>query len=631
MISRRQFEILTILANSTLPVSIATIAQKLRKSERTIRYDLQDLRNSLRAMQWSIKTASKSGLYIPAHIKSQVMEFLLKEQQRMQAECDYLSDEGRRRNLFLYLVMQAQPVSADELAEYLYVSRSTILRDIQETDAMLYEDVKIKAVIGQGFILEGEELAIRKLAVRILAALFKGSYASEDWYVLLPGSWKDQMDLQAIEHISNTIKKQNALYDVWISNSAFLAILAYSMVMKIRIRNQQLLTTIESEELTPLELAYSKDILVQLGYEHAIPEEICGYGIMMQEYRMYIRSKPNERNDQLSDAIHTMLNQLEAQSTLVFDLKMLYQDLFQHLQQYHGRQQEMEEYSPILQQVRQEYPTFYELAKQLRLLFDQYMQTPLSENEITYIAIYLYKNVQHKESLKHRILLVCATGKGLSNLLATRIRHVFPNLHIVDSMSVYQIETVDNHLEIDFIISTISLKTKYPVVKISPVLSLQDIQRIQEFLHYGKLLDKIPFPASEEVSFSSKVSYQKKDGCQPLEQQLMKDASQQVSALIMALLEYVAKLPPEYQMDQDQILGLTIHLVLAIPRWYQEGCAEDDVEDAYQAIQQQHPKVFALIEKYFRMVEESLLVTISISERYAFYLYILQEDLYGKS
>lgn len=58
------------------------------------------------------------------------------------------------------------------------------------------------------------------------------------------------------------------------------------------------------------------------------------------------------------------------------------------------------------------------------------MNLSYSESEISYIAIYLYKNKKEKKNKKYRVVTVCGTGRGLARLLQTRLEKVFGNIEI---------------------------------------------------------------------------------------------------------------------------------------------------------------------------------------------------------
>ena len=105
-------------------------------------------------------------------------------------------------------------------------------------------------------------------------------------------------------------------------------------------------------------------------------------------------------------------------------------------------------------------------------------------------------------------------------------------------------------------------------------------------------------------------------------------ATNLLSRLILTLLEYTSKFPESYKMSQDALLGLIIHMSMAIPRWYEgrkEQTSTYDYETEYSRIRREHKEIFEIMEKFFGLVEESLQVSIAIEEKMAFFLYIIKQ------
>ena len=77
------------------------------------------------------------------------------------------------------------------------------------------------------------------------------------------------------------------------------------------------------------------------------------------------------------------------------------------------------------------------------------------------------------------------------------------------------------------------------------------------------------------------------------------------------------------------MLGMIIHMSMAVPRWFDPGQQPESGEEftrEYNRIRRNHPDVFALMEKFFLLVEENLQIRIPVSERVAFFLYIIEEE-----
>lgn len=634
-LKNRQIDILKCLIASATPIDVDVFIDKYQKSERTIRYDINIIRDELLHYEIEIKTKSKKGFYIPATQK-QKCSALLGSSQPLDSSLLDDRDETRYTTLFLYFFVAKKRVSALEIGDSFFVSKSTVLRFMGSFETYFNHQVKLTAQKSTGYLMEGDEYKLRRIASDILVKLLKGSYSSEDWYMLLPPILKNEITLTKIIRISNAIKKINTLHNVWISNDAFIQLLCYCLVQGIRNSKGRYHTNgsvkLAIERIN--EHDYINDLLNELCGEINADESewllniLKENGISVQEHK-----KNAIELTKIIDEMIEILNRNEHHYPYAFDTMTLYDDLYEHL--LHSKldeEQAPQEDNPLLAEIKSKYAPFFNIARECAKAFDHVAQIQISESELSYIAIYLYKNLINSNSSNKKVLIVCATGKGLSNLLTTRIKNVFQNLTIVGQASPFQVDRMHQYRNIDFVISTIPLpECIYPVVKISRILSMEDIQRIQEFLHYGKFIDNIPFNQNHAASFNSKADpFDLFEVNTSERKENLAESTVIVSKLIITLLEYTSKFPAENQMNQDSILGLMIHLVLAIPRWYSHSYEEeDDVMEAYLEFKKKYNKVFILMEKFFGLVEEALLISISISERYAFFLYLINDEQGG--
>lgn len=632
-LSLRQQEILRILVSNHYPLKIDFFTEQYSKSERTIRNDIQNLRNYLKDFGIQIKVSIKHGFYIPATQKSESINCISKNRQTDNTFEDYESDKNRNKNILLYLLSRKDPISADDLGYQFYVSRSTVLRNLQEIKHVYSNKVQINAIKSQGFVVSGDEHELRIAATEIVRAIMQASYSEEEWYAKLPLILKEHINLNDIVNLSNAIRRSNTEYDVWISNPTFLILLAYTIIRKVRQSSKASFNwaTLPQDQIDSIHgRNYIVDLIRSIDRVENYTDENEIYSLMqiLSSNDITIRNEQPELNTKLDSAIKSMITELKNITSISFDLATLYKDLYQHLRYFLNMQSVKldEEVNSVLARTKSDYYEFYQLSSSISERFNKAFELELSEAEIQYIAIYLYKNALNINEANKKILIICSTGKGLSSLLTTRIKRVFPNLIVIGSVSAYQIENFNFKNKIDFIISTIPIATKrYPIVRISPILTQEDIRKIQEHINYRN----IEYESSVDTHSLNGIKvpnvYDKMLHSLDLtDQSSFAKYTEVVSDLIIELLDIVSRLPKEYQLDHDVVLGLTIHLVLALPRWFEETKQDSSIDELYKKIKEKHPVISTSMDKYFNNIENLLHVTISVSEKYAFYLYILK-------
>ena len=230
VLKARQAEMLKALITASVPLDLDFFKDKFEKQDRTIRYDLGELKEVCVRHKIEICYLTKQGYYIPAAQKTKASKLLVQCEITSRMGLGDSSGEERFERLYLYLFVQKDYITAEKLAAAYYISRSTLSRILGKMEEWFGHTVSLKVRKASGYRLEGDEMALRRLAVRILAARFKGSYTAEDWFMLLPPELKGKLMLRDIEELSQSIHRLNSRYNVWISNASYLNLLCYCMV-----------------------------------------------------------------------------------------------------------------------------------------------------------------------------------------------------------------------------------------------------------------------------------------------------------------------------------------------------------------------------------------------------------------
>ena len=628
----RQMEILRLLLMSGMPLDIEFLKGKLQKSERTIRYDIQELKDLCAPHQIEIRYLKKTGYYIPAGQKASCSALMVRWSQDAKEGFVDEEEEQRLNRIFSYLFVRKEYVTAEKLADVYFASRSTLARSLGRIEAHFGNSFTLDVKKAQGYRMTGNEMEIRRQAVKLLTARFKGSYTADDWYLLLPDELKIRLDLEDIREISRNIRRLNGKYNIWISNTAYLNLMSYCVARLLRL---PLLKEEKNEDLSGEE-NYVQELLREVSPQGKgrtrqelawLTEFLMEQGIYVEEYRV--------DEELLQRILDRIMNFVESRKDWGhFDFQSLRQDLEEHLKNYlnlsrEERQEEENEY--VLNEIQGYYYSHFQMAVQLAEIIEEETGQELNIMEVCYLAVYLYKNGIQPENERRNVMVVCATGKGLSHFLTLRIKHVFPMLNVVGQVSPYQLSKATDLKNVDFAISTVPLENSLvPVVKISGALLAEDIQRIQEFLKYGKLIDDIPFGQKEQASFQSKdESSLTSGGLTPVSDGSLAEAAGTMSRLILMLLEHISKLPPQVCVSQDTMLGMVIHMSMAVQRWLTGDVKEDAAEDylrEYSRVGEKYPDVFLVMDKFFGLAEKTLQVRIPIAERVAFFLYIIEEE-----
>lgn len=141
----------------------------------------------------------------------------------------------------------------------------------------------------------------------------------------------------------------------------------------------------------------------------------------------------------------------------------------------------------LLQDIKIEYAdTFEDVKEATNRIFEEQYGQKLSDDEIGFLTLYFAKYIE-QHPRKINVLIMCASGIGTSELLKVKVKKYFPQLNIIDVVSLRQYE--NNQIEfnkvIDLIITTIGYKTKNgkkPVILVNAMFTPNDQARVEKIL-----------------------------------------------------------------------------------------------------------------------------------------------------
>lgn len=142
--------------------------------------------------------------------------------------------------------------------------------------------------------------------------------------------------------------------------------------------------------------------------------------------------------------------------------------------------------NPILNEIKDQYPEAFEMGIVASRVLEKEYGLGIDENEIGYIAMYFGAAIERlkvKNKKMNNVAIVCASGIGTAQLLATKIRRTFPWLNVIGIFPSYKLEEIIKGKP-DLILTTVPLNIgNIPVIQISSVLSKDDIEKIGKVLN----------------------------------------------------------------------------------------------------------------------------------------------------
>lgn len=161
-------------------------------------------------------------------------------------------------------------------------------------------------------------------------------------------------------------------------------------------------------------------------------------------------------------------------------------DLFQHIEPMLYRlQNEIIIKNDLLNDIKLEYAEIFQQVKSVSQKAQQSFQCNLiSDDEIGFLTLYFVKYKELADA-QRRVLIMCSSGVGTSELLKVKVRKAFPELEIVDVLSARKFtRNKTDYQNIDLILTTVHLASEIeiPSILVNSVFTKQDEQRVKQML-----------------------------------------------------------------------------------------------------------------------------------------------------
>ncbi|MGM0238260.1 MULTISPECIES: PRD domain-containing protein [Enterococcus] len=491
-LSKKESSLIEIFLSTKKILTAQEIADNLRISTKTV-YRLVKKINELSSNGPVIETQTGKGLSLnyKRYLK------VINEQENTQED----NAEGRRNRILLELLFKSpHPMDIQTLYEGQFVSNELIIKDIEkmrETVKPYQLAIKKKRNLVS---LVGSEKEIRHLSYKLISM---GSFLTTETYVVndeTMNSYDADLITSLLEYIEKMVGNPIPYpYNVNIFSHIYILL---SRFRKGKVANPEVskLSELDGEEKNLIQqnqekFEIAKKIIQRIeDYLVAEIDEIEVFYLF--QYIMASRVSTNENAQAMTNeseevtilALH-LAKYLKAELNFSFIEIIDDASFLEHLRLMLYRSKNgIIVKNELIQDIRREYSEIYvALQKALDDLSSEFESLNISDDEIGFLVLY-FAQILEKKRFQRRVLIMCSSGVGTSELLKIKVQRAFPDLDIVDVVSLNQYKKNYEKLgkeSFDFILTTVSLDNKSNVPSL--LVNFMFTQRDQE--NVAKLLE----------------------------------------------------------------------------------------------------------------------------------------------
>lgn len=486
MIRRELEKLLDILETDEYQTAIQ-LAGILSVSEKTARLRIKSLNEELE--KYGAIVISKPRFGYKLCITDQKKFDQYKKTSKKETE-NYIPDSGEERSEYLlaYLIWHPGYVKADELCEFLYISKPTLTKSLRMVEMILKRyDLEIERKPNYGMKLQGKELDIRRLICD---------------YFVRRNSLVDVSTVrteQEVAKLAGDIRRMMGNYEIPLSETAFENFVEYVYVACKRMKHgRNLLIAFEDIPETGIrEKSFVKELSEYLGkqYKCIVTNEEKSY------IQLYLSGRRIVGNVVENDSNFVIREQLDRIALEMFEyiVKEYHMDfrndfdirmsLNQHLVPLDIRLRfDIPLHNPLLEDIKKNYSLAYQISGEVSQILKNHYQKEVSEDEIGYLALIFELAMERKQNdEKSDILVVCSTGKGSSRLLKYKYEQEFSDyLNHIYVCDLIGLENFD-FSKVHYVFTTVPITKEIPVpiVEVGMFLGQDDVQKVTNVLKKG--------------------------------------------------------------------------------------------------------------------------------------------------
>ncbi|WP_048627339.1 BglG family transcription antiterminator [Listeria ivanovii] len=208
--------------------------------------------------------------------------------------------------------------------------------------------------------------------------------------------------------------------------------------------------------------------------------------LISSRFNHEIELVPNNMLPIVEEMTDFYINQVAAKMNIPFNKKQLKIELLSHMKPMVNRMNhQINIKNNLLSDIKLEYGSLFEIMKETaRDVATTFKIHTISEDEIGYITIYFAKHIEQSPLIK-RIIIMCSSGIGTSELLKVKVQKAFPDVEIVDVLSSTRFKNnLQDYRNIDFILTTIKTDSNesIPSLLVSAMFTEKDKMMVDKLM-----------------------------------------------------------------------------------------------------------------------------------------------------
>lgn len=507
---KRTCEIIKTIYERPNEFDIKGLAQILSVSIKTVQADIQEINEYFQSKGIALLEVMDNRLSIKQTNKS------IYDTLNTLSYYDYkLSRDERLVIEALLLIFTHEHVIISNIAEFMYVSRSTVIGDLKYLNDYLNDyGLSINAKTNTGICISGSEINVRGLFVSILLkyGYLYGLFSHQEGIRNIKSGDIKAISIEKNIILQNLTSEAEGYSEMQLAECSFnmlvnyLSMVIFRMKLGKHLKNYEQKNTDANNKL--IERLYK---LICHHFNLAYNENELAYLKNFSANLVYLKKNNCVAGSKEIVKIQTItrlfiMNVSKSLNLPLYRDYELFQSLSNHLERIFidgfTNFTENDEINVIIEK----YDHIKKIVTKNIDILEQFANRTIADEEIAYIVIYICASIEKMKTQTAicNVILICNSGIGTSQLLKSKLLERF-DLNIINVLPKHRLGDSLNS-EVDFVISTVDLEDiDVPYIRISPQLTDSDFLRMRKMIDDYGCINFMKFSKNDYSDIISKI------------------------------------------------------------------------------------------------------------------------------
>lgn len=364
----------------------------------------------------------------------------------------------RRKLIMIKLLLHNHYMSLGALADYVYVSKNTMLTDVKSIKESLHEfEIQLDYSRRDGYAVSGSEFLIRNLLAELIREVVQTPYGK---FVL---DEKKLITVSEVFLLKKRLEKVESKLQITFTDEQMeeLPYILHGIIKRSKVTNKKWTFKIEMYDIkNTREFPIMKEMF--WGYDFLSENDLLYLSLQVLASNLVESALHFSDSEEIAYAVDEFIRLLE----MYFATEIMKKNEFKEKVILHVRPAiyrtilGFQINNPLKKQFIKEYTPTFNIVEKASKPFEKLVGHKWSEEEIVYLSMivlgWMYQ-IEETEQPIFRAVVLCKSGTSISKLLLENLKMMFPNIDFQGAYAVRQLSTVAR--DIDFIFTTVPVQS----------------------------------------------------------------------------------------------------------------------------------------------------------------------------